>query len=784
MTKGQAMLVVRWVLVIVGLGVVRAGTATVSAQDRPDARAILGRYCVTCHSDRMLELGRVPISLETVDVRNPSATAGVWESVIRKLRTETMPPAGLPQPDAATSRALVSWLETELDRAHVATPDPGRLRALRRLTRTEYGNAVRDLLAVTDLPQEMDLELLLPADNATSGFDNLAELLFVDPTLLERYLETARQISRLAVSDPTVPMFVERYRFPTTLPQDRHIEGMPPGTRGGTMIRIYLPVDGEYVITVEFDGRAREQHQLEVTVDGERVGLLERALFEHPEGLRYEVDDPPFELSLPLRAGPRSIGVAYVKKTSAISESPVRTLRRGPGPLPSLSVVSVKGPYTVAGRGDTPSRRRIFVCRPGDTSEEARCSNTILSTLARRAYRRPVTDEDLKELRPFYEAGRAEGSFDTGIQWVIERLLMSPSFLFRIERDPPHAGPIHRISDVELASRLSFFLWSSIPDDELLDAAIAGRLKDPGVLERQVRRMLSDSRSSALVSNFAAQWLFLRDLGTKTPDRDVFPGFDETLRQAFQRETELFLESIVSADRSVLDVLAANYTFVNERLARHYGIPNVYGSHFRRITLGDDSPRRGLLGQGSILTLTSMASRTSPVLRGKWILDNILASPPPPPPPNIPPLEAKNQDDKPVSMRAAMARHRTNPVCASCHARMDPLGFAMENFDAIGKWRTEDADGMPLDVSGVLPDGTTFDGVKGLREILSSHEREFVYGLTEKLLTYAVGRNVVYHDAPAIRAIIREAAPSRYRFSALVLGIVTSTPFQLRRSEL
>jgi hypothetical protein len=762
--------------------------------------ATLNRYCVTCHNDRIVsgrsaapsmqvsQLRIAGLALDALDVNHVGEDADAWERVIRKLEARTMPPVGRPRPDEATYGDIVDWLELELDRAAAEAPNPGRRPALHRLSRTEYQNAVRDLLALDNLPKEFDVSTLLPADNVTSGFDNLAELLFVSPSTLERYLAAARKISRLAVGDTSMPPIVDRYQLDRDLIQDGHLDGLPLGTRGGTVIRSHLPADGEYVLTVEFAQAAREEHEVEVSVDGERVSLFSiggRPLVRGASGVFAFEAEPPVDVRVPLGAGPREIAVAFLQKTGARHESLVRASRRGQRREPAISTVTLSGPYGVDGAGDTPSRERIFTCRPGSDALAAEpCAREILSTLARRAYRRPVTGADLGLLLPFYEEGRAEGGFDRGIQRALERLLVSPEFLYRIERDPADvdADAPYRVGDLELASRLSFFLWSSIPDDELLDRAIDGTLSDPAVLEAQVQRMLADRRSRALVDNFAEQWLYLRDVEAKEPDPGFFPGFDENLRQGFQRETELFIDSVLRDDRSVSELLTADYTFVNERLAKHYGIPHVYGSHFRRVSL-DGTARRGLLGQGGILTLTSYATRTSPVLRGKWILENLLASPPPPPPPDIPSLAETTDDGAALSMREAMERHRANPACASCHAQMDPLGFALENFDAVGRWRTRGESNDAIDASGILPDGTSFEGPDGMRQALLRDPERFVATVTEKLLTYALGRNVESYDMPAVRAIVRDAERNDYRFSSIVLGIVRSTPFQMRMSQ-
>ena len=784
---------------LVPAGVVLAGvfgTALTSAAGQTPGRVsvaapqavsgVLDQYCVTCHNER---LRTADLALDTLDLSNVTADAETWEMVIRKLRLRAMPPAGRPRPDDATIDVVASWFETTLDRAAAAAPDPGRRPALHRLSRTEYQHAVRDVLALDDLPKELDIAVMLPADNVTSGFDNLAELLFVSPTLMERYLGAARKISRLAVGDPTMLPIVDTYQLDRDLVQDGHVAGLPLGTRGGTRVRSHLPLDGEYLITVQFRGAAREPHDVEVSVDGERVRLF--TVGENPpkrmaSGVFTPEADADVQVRVPLRAGPREVAVAFLPKSGALGEGQVRAYRSR-SRQPSIASLIISGPYGADGAGDTPSRRHIFVCQPrtgaGET-DQATCARTILSTLARRAYRRPVTGTDLDRLMPFYEQGRVEGGFERGIQRAIERVLVSPEFLFRVELDPAgvRAGDVYRVSDLELASRLSFFLWSSIPDDDLLAAATRGELGEPAVLDRQVRRMLADPRSQALVTNFAEQWLFLRDVDAKEPDAGFFPGFDENLRQAFRRETELFIDSILRDDRSVLELLTANHTFVNERLAKHYGIPHVYGSHFRRVELDDDN-RRGLLGQGSILTLTSYATRTSPVLRGKWILQNLLSSPPPPPPPNVPALDETTDDGQPRSMREAMEQHRANPVCASCHKLMDPLGFALENFDAVGRWRERSESNTPIDATGVMPDGRQFEGPTGLRTVLLHAPDQFVTTVTEKLMTYALGRGVEYFDAPTIRDIVRNAEREDYRFASIVSGIVNSTPFQMRKSQ-
>jgi hypothetical protein len=737
--------------------------------------AVFTRYCVTCHNAKLKTAGLV---LDPAELPHVATNAEVWEKVVRKLRTRAMPPLGLPKPDEATYDSTALFLETELDHAAAAKPNPGRLPLLHRLSRTEYRNAIRDLLALDALPKEMDYSLLLPPDNSSSGFDNIADLLFVSPTALESYLGAARKISRLAVGDPAMPLMVNIYRLPTEQPQDGRVDELPFGTRGGLAVRCDFPADGDYVFKVDLAGAAREPHQLEISVDGERVQLA-------VVGASGRGGAKPVELHVPVKAGPRLIGVTFVQRDEVRDEATLRPRTRGRGSEPALDSVTISGPFKSQGPGDTPSRQRIFVCHPAGASDELPCAKKILLAIARQAYRRPVTDADLQGILPFYTAGLAEAGFEHGIQKALERVLVSPQFLFRIERDPAGAAPgsLHRITDLELASRLSFFLWSSIPDKELLDVASASQLHQPPVLEQQVRRMLADSRSESMVTNFASQWLFLRDIEAKQPDGLLFPDFDENLRESFRRETELFLDSVLRENHSVLDLLTANYSFLNDRLAQQYGVPNIEGSYFRRVTFPQGSERGGLLGQGSILTLTSYSTRTSPVVRGKWVLENLLSAAPPPPPADIPALKTgSSEPGKTLSMRDAMIQHRASPACAGCHARMDPIGFAMENFDAVGRWRDSDS-GHKIDVSGAFPDGTRFNGMAGLKKVLLAHPEEFVSTVAGKLLMYGVGRNLQYYDAPSVREIVREAAAANYQFSSLILGVVKSNAFQMRESQ-
>jgi len=780
--------------------------------------ATIERYCVSCHDDieRTADLSLEAMALDAVGTH-----AAVWEKVVRKLRAGMMPPADDPRPEATVRLELVAWLEQELDGAAAAAPNPGRTEPFHRLNRSEYRNAVRDLL---DLP--VDVAELLPADDASYGFDNIAGVLKLSPTLLERYLAAADKVSRLAVGTPSEFVNIDWHRVPDDRSQEQRLPGMPFGTRGGTFIDYHFPVDAEYAIATELARDLNEQmplyaepQELEIAIDGERVALftlpavplttpqsanndpkapaisqiVQRFSLNREERAARNRADADWRVRVPVSAGQHSVTVTFLAKTAALDE-PARLPFLRPYPagvnIPEtrtgayLRSVEISGPYAATGAGDTPSRRRIFSCQPpaGDEAAGATCAREILGTLARRAYRRPVTDDDLEPLLAFYHDG-ATVSFDAGIQLALKRLLVSPEFLFRVEHDAETAAPgsVYPVSDLTLASRLSFFLWSSIPDDELLGVAERGALRDPTELERQVQRMLADPRSTAFVENFAGQWLYLRNLDAVVPVQSEFPDFDDTLRQSLKRETELFFGSIVSEDSSALDLLRADYTFVNERVARLYGLPSVKGNHFRRVTLPADSPRRGLLGHGSILTVTSYPNRTSPVVRGKWILENLLGTPPPAPPPNVPKLEETSDQGGTLSIRERLTEHRRNPSCASCHSLMDPLGFALENFNAVGQWRTLDEAGGTVDASGTLPDGTPFTGVAEFRAALENSDL-FMLTLTEKLLTYGLGRGVEYYDQPAVRAIVRAAAAKDYRFSALVTGVVQSPPFQLRRS--
>ena len=763
------------------------------------ARAVLDKYCVTCHNERLRTGG---LAIDSSGVERVGEASDTWEKVARKLRTREMPPPGAPRPDDATYRRVVGSLEAALDLSAAAAPNPGRV-PVHRLNRAEYTNAVRDLLAL-----DVDGRALIADEPDSHGFDNVASVLTVSPALLESYLSAASTVSRLALGDPALNPVVDTFKMPTALVQnDRAGERQPFGSRGGTSIRYHFPLDGEYTIKVVLRRQLYlyligmgEPHQIDVrldgallkrfTIGGEGKGLTAPESFAgNTQGDRdWEIymhtADAGLEVRVPVKAGTREVGVSFVRQhwePEGVLQPPQRGFARTTNELyfgePGVDTVLVGGPYKAARATDTPSRRRIFVCRPASStraSEDA-CATRILSTLARRAYRRPVTDAEVNTLLEFYRAGRADGEFDTGIERGLRRILSAPAFLFRIERDGP--GAAFPVSDLELASRLSFFLWSSIPDDELLDLAVKGTLSSPAVLEGQVRRMLGDARSQALVDNFANQWLKLGRLAGVVPDVDEFPDFDENLREALQQETRLFVASQLREDRSVVDLISANYTFVNERLARHYGMAGIYGSRFRRVTFAD-GVRGGLLGQASILTATSYPNRTSPVLRGRWLLESLLGAPPPAPPPDVPALKENDADSERRSVRERLEAHRKNPGCAVCHVRMDPLGFSLENFDALGKWRTV-SDGSPIDASAALPDGSRFEGVGGLRALLLDHREDFVRTFADRLLSYSIGRGTEASDWPAVRKIVRDTASEDHRWSSIIIAIVRSSPFRM-----
>jgi hypothetical protein len=764
-------------------------------------RALLKQYCASCHrANGDPSATASGVVFDSIDLEHVSANPNLWEKVVRKLRAGAMPPPGIPHPDDATLEGFSTWLQARLDSAALA-PYAGRP-MLRRLNRTEYHNAVRDLLAL----DVGDVSALLPPDDSAYGFDTIADFLGVSQVLLERYLTAADWISATAVGDTEIAPGSQTYTVRQDLSQDKHIEGMPFGTVGGVLAQHVFPVDGEYVLqatlyrtNVDQTRGLEHPHQLEITVDDERVFLI--TLGGTPPGnpggtdeaatgrgrllSRSDAIDARLQVRVPVRAGRRAVTAAFLQKSRAAGATKLQPYRSSfdtydSSGFPHIETLVIKGPFAVERPGDTSSRARIFTCRPRAAAQEEKCATQILSRIARRAYRQPLSKEDVDRLMAFYRMGRQDASFDKGIQLALQRILASPKFVLRVERDPAGAadGATYRISDYELATRLSFFLWSSIPDEELLQLAEAGRLRDSRVLESQVRRMLADPRSAALVENFAGQWLQLRNLQRVTPDNDLFPTFDDNLRQAFRREVELLFASVMHEDRSVLDLMTADYTFVNERLARHYGIPNVYGDHFRRVTLADQS-RRGLLGKGAMLLVTSNADRTSPVVRGKWILDNLLGMPPPAPPAVVPALEPAGDDGRVRTMREQMEAHRKSPVCASCHKLMDPFGLALENFDAVGAWRTQES-GAPINANTTLLDGTKVEGVDELRAALLKRPENIVGTMVEKLLTYGLGRGVEARDMPTVRRITHDMARQNYRFSSLVTGIVTSAPFQMR----
>jgi len=746
----------------------------------------LTRYCQGCHNSTLKAGGFI---LDASAVSHPEVNPADWEKVVRKLRGRSMPPAGLPRPDELTYNSLTASIESALDRASEIHANPGRTDTLRRLNRTEYQNAIRDLLSL-----EVDTSAMLPGDDASHGFDNVT-VGNLSPTLLERYLAAARKISRLAVGTPSHSPGGDTFNLPPDLTQEEHFDDLPLGTRGGMSVRYTFPLDAEYDIQLRL-ARDRNEHveglkgpdKVELMLDGERVKLFTVA--PPPKGSDHHLVDKDLNVRVPVKAGPHLVTVGFVKTPSFLLETERQpyqahfNMDRHPRIHPALYSISVNGPYAAIGPGDTPSRRQIFVCQPNRKEEEDACAKRILAKLARRAYRRPVNELDLRRPFQFYQEARKESGFEAGIEMGLSAVLVSPEFLFRVERDPAGIAPqtAYKVSDVELASRLSFFLWSSVPDDELLDLAVKNKLGTPAVLEKQVKRMLADQRSRVLVTNFAEQWLQLRRLSAITPDMRIFPDFDDNLRKAFLAETDLFVESIMREDRSVLDLLRANYTFVNDRLAKHYGLPNIYGSRYRRITFDGSTERGGLLRQGSVLMVTSYATRTSPVIRGKWILDNILGTPPQPPPPFVPALKEHHEGAKLQTMRERIAEHRANPACAGCHNVMDPLGFSLENYDAVGRWRTNE-ENLAIDSSGGLPDGSKISGVAGLQKALLNRPDVFAGTVSEKLLTYALGRGVESYDGPAVRKILRDAEPTDYRFSSIVMGIVRSTPFQMRRSK-
>jgi hypothetical protein len=765
-------------------------------------RAVIDKYCVLCHNDKLKTAG---LMLDRLDVTHVGDHAEEWEKVARKFSTGEMPPPGLPRPDPATYASTTAQLEAALDAAAATKPNPGRV-AVHRLNRHEYTAAIRDLLGL-----DIDGKALLAADDADQeGFDNVASVLSISPLLLENYMSAARTISRLAVNDLTLNPVVDTFKISKALVQDDQMnDDLPFGSQGGALIHYQFPLDGQYTIKAvlrrqEYDYLVGmgEPHQLEMRLDGVllkrfTVGGAAKGKMMPETYAGNTQGDPDFEdymhtaddhleVRFPATAGEHEVGVSFVRRfwePEGVLQPPQTGFARSTNEYyhgnPAVEIVLIGGPYSPSASLDSPTRRRLFICAPKNAAAEEPCAKKILTTLAKRAYRRPLGEDDVQTLMSFYKAGRAGQTFSGGIQDGVERILASPSFLFRIEREPANLerGSVYPLSDLDLASRLSFFLWSSVPDDELLDAAIHGKLKDRTVWEQQVRRMLRDHRAEALINNFATRWLELNKLAGAVPDTKLYPEFDENLRDAMMQETLLFIGSQMREDHSVTDLLTADYTFLNERLAQHYGISHIYGNHFRRVTL-TDGLRAGLLGEASVLTVTSYPNRTSVVIRGRWLLANMLGSPPPPPPPGVPPLKEAGADGQPRSLRERMEMHRKNPVCASCHQRMDPLGFSLENFDVDGKWRSE-ADGVAVDAVASLPDGAHFDGTSGLRTLLVSHKEDFVRTFTGKLLAYAMGRGIEYYDLPTIRKIGRDAARNDYRWSSIVLGIANSVPFRM-----
>jgi cytochrome c5 len=781
-------------------GVVYFSAVTLSAQNSPAPtspaqdpssapatahRATFERFCITCHKGPTAVAG---LHLDTFDISNFETNGATWEKLARKLRNREMPPADMRRPDETTYKALVEYIETGRDRLAEAKPNPGRP-TLHRLNRTEYGNAVRDLLAL-----EIDVADLLPADDIGYGFDNIGDVLQVSPVLLERYLSVARKVSRTAVGDTTIPVSYQTYDVPHRLIQDDRLgETAPVGSRGGTIVRHLFPVDGEYEISVtlqrnrddEYLGLQRER-KLDLRMDDQRLQLF--TIAANPKKVVLGGGTPPdahMKIRVPVKAGTRELAATFLKDT-LIKEGIIDRVR-GDDVLTyfeGVGSITVAGPFNVQGSGNTATRDRIFICHPSAAAEQQACAKKILSNLAHYAYRRPVSDGETAQLFALYNEGARNGGFESGVRLALQKILVSPEFLFRAEVDPPGAAPgtVHKISDIELASRLSFFLWSSIPDDQLLAVAESGRLSDPSVLQGQVKRMLADPRSLSLVKNFAGQWLYLRNIARISPDQTTFPNFDDNLREALAKETELLIESQVREDHPVTDLLTTDYTFLNERLAEHYGIRGIYGTEFRRVKL-EDPNRYGLLGQASILAVTSYPNRTAPTIRGKWVLEQLLGSPPPPPPPNVPSLK-DDATAQQMTMRQRMEQHRANPTCAACHRLMDPLGFALENFDGLGNWRVSTAPGSgPIDASGTTPDGTAFNGPAGLRDVLMKKQDMFVENFTERLLTYALGRGVEEYDYPALRTIARDAAADNQKWSSIILGIVKSTPFRMRRAS-
>ena len=747
-----------------------------TAQTETEHEQIIKRYCVGCHNDRLLTGG---LALDSTDINAVGDDAEIWEKVAQKLRAQTMPPAGRPRPDHSTYTLLANYIEKSLDAEWASHPNTGRT-TLHRLNRSEYSNAVRDLLGLS-----IDGRALLPADESGYGFDNIGDVLSVSPGLLERYILAAAKISRWALGDPTLRPTTALYQTsPLLLQEGRVSDALPFGSRGGHSVDHYFPLDAEYIIRVRLGPGRRGTHKLDLRLNKKRLDLFD-------VGGRNR---GPFETRLSVKAGSREIGASFVgglENALPVDGSPPRpsvttfAYRLYANNLPTVGSIEVLGPFNGTVPSETKTRTLIFSCYPATEIEEAGCAKEIIRSLAKRAYRRPTEETDIRSLMSSYQEGRQEGgTFEEGIRWAVESILVSPKFLFRIEREPADIDPKapYKIHGLDLASRLSFFLWSSIPDDELIDLAVNGTLNNPAILRTQINRMLEDPRSHAFIENFGGQWLYLRNLRTAAPDPTLFPDFDDNLREAFRSETELFFADQVQRDQSVLEMLKADYTFVNERLAEHYGMPNVYGNHFRRVNYLDKQ-RSGLLGHGSLLTVTSYPHRTSPVVRGKWLLENLLGAPPPPPPPDVPGFPERGEGDKPTTVRERLETHRANPACASCHAPMDPLGFALENFNAVGQWRAKDpfAD-AEIESSGTLPNGVHFSDVAGFRNALLEEPwaGQYISNIASKLLTYAMGRGVEYYDKPAVRKIVENAKDENYSWSAIIRGVVNSAPFQMR----
>jgi mono/diheme cytochrome c family protein len=780
-------------LLLVACGALHVSTAQQAQQSSGAAaqRELIDQYCVTCHSDKA-KTG--DLSLQSLDLTKLGDHGETWEKVIRKLRAGAMPPPGAKRPEGTALRDLASFLENSIDKAALAKPDPGRA-TLTRLNRAEYGNAVRDLLGL-----EIDPAQYIPPDDQSFGFDNIADILRTTPPLMQRYISASWNLSRLAVGNPAISPVASTYRASPDLSQDVRLKDMPFGTRGGLKATHNFALDGEYEIkvrlwrvTADIIRGLEEPHQIEVSIDGARVGFVtfggpadRDKSYENP-GLSASDIDRRLTFRVKAKAGPHEVIATFPVKSEILNDGVLQPFLRanidplGYRGLPAVDRITIAGPYNASGATDTPSRRKIFICKPSAAGEELGCARKILSTLATKAYRRPVSDAQLKPLVDMYQNSRKEGDFGSGVEAAIQLLLASPEFLFRLEPDPANVPPggVYRLDDLALASRLSFFLWSTLPDEELIKVASEGRLREPAVLERQTKRMLEDPRSKALVQNFAAQWLYLRNLKNTNPEVELFPDFDDNLRQAMRQETELFFESVLREDRSFLALFDANYTFLNERLARHYGISGIYGSDFRRVTLNDTN-RGGLLGQASILTVTSLPTRTSPVMRGKWILTNLLGMEPHPPPPAVEGLKENTPAEKPKSLRERLEAHQTSTVCKSCHRVMDPIGLSLENFDAVGRWRTKD-DGVPVDPTGTLFDGTTLKGPADLKRALTSRQDVIVTVFVERLMTYALGRGVTHQDMPFVRQVVQSAAPSKYRLSSIVMSIIKSTPFQMKK---